>query len=199
VAITGRTPKDCFEQFRDHVSKLISDTIGIKVPLLCLFAYGSNKATLSFWETEAGKDRRMVPKPVPIDTNYGRVHFYLAQDVEADPRAKQFVLRTKRYWYRLQATSGYREQALIRWEFTKQPTDQHCRHHVQIGGRINFGNGFLDLNDAHTATGYVFIEFILRFLIADLGVKAKDGWEQALKKSEEVLFSEFVPGSASGK
>ena len=55
-----------------------------------------------------------------------------------------------------------------------------------------FNSEVLDLNRLHTPTGFVLIEYVLRFLLTEMGVKAtSDDWESILERSESKFFKEF--------
>lgn len=187
MPITGRTPAECFNQFEQHVAELTSATLGPRRHI----GHGyirKNVLILSFREAE--------PVAVPIETRYGRLFFYLAQELEAvDDEAGGFRLGTRRYWYRVQKEADLRAPALIRWEYdTDTPRDDYCRHYVQLAAEISRDDQRLDLDKLHVPTGWVLMEEVLRFLIVDLGMEPACGadWPEVLARGEDRFFTEFT-------
>jgi hypothetical protein len=189
VPIVGKTPSACFTTFRDHLAGLLHATIPTKVPVLA--DANAEEAHVGFRQGEA-------PVAVPIDTNRGRLFFWVAQLVRADQlKDGSYKLSTLNYWYRLQASDGARSQALIRWEYdrTLRGGKNPCRHHVQQAATIDVPGqkDGLDLNKLHVPTGWVMIEEVLRFLIVDLGVRPPCGknWPTVLDASATVFREKF--------
>lgn len=142
--------------------------------------------------------RESAPRAVPIDTRFGRLFVALSQllvAVKDEEEPKRYRLRTLQYWYRLQAAPELTAPALIRWEYdAATPRDAFCRHHAQMPAVLRVGDGELDLDKVHLATGWVTIEEVLRFLIIELGVRPPcgDEWPLVLAKSEEAFFEQFT-------
>jgi hypothetical protein len=65
-------------------------------------------------------------------------------------------------------------------------------HHVQTDSKATIGELVLNLNGAHTPTGWVTIEELLRFLIHDLGVPAKTDWPEIVSEGEDRFFEDFA-------
>lgn len=152
-----------------------------------LRAEGDRLMVFSFRERE--------PVAVPIETSFGRLYLYLGQLLEAVPEAQRFRLRTRRYWYRLQAAPELTAQALLRWEYdTDAPRSGPPRHHVQMPAYLAAGSGRLDLDKIHLPTGWVTMEEVIRFAIVELGVKPPCGaeWPDVLSESERVFFEDFT-------
>lgn len=94
MPITGRTARLCFDTFKDHLAELVSATVTERYALIGSLD-SPTRMSVSFRE---GK-----PVTVPLDTKYGRLHFYVAQGLEAVKEGDGFRLSTRQYWYRLQA------------------------------------------------------------------------------------------------
>jgi hypothetical protein len=185
MPIIERTPKDCFDVFATHVRGLVAATISPRFPVAEI--PHETRMTLSF--------RESAPIAVPIDTQYGRLFFYLGQALEALPEDDRYRLTTRQYWYRLQTGPSLQEQAILRWEYSSA-TDpaRHARHHAQIGTSLEIGGHEFDLDKAHLRTGWVTFEEVIRFLIFDLGMEPPcgDGWPELLSDSEKRFFEDFT-------
>lgn len=83
-------------------------------------------------------------------------------------------------------------EPLFRWEFGRQMPELYCRHHLQGAVPLQIGRHTVSLNDLHLPTGYVRVEEILRFCVADLGVRPRsEEWDRVLRDSYDRLKSEF--------
>jgi hypothetical protein len=206
MPIRGRTPQECFEQFKGHVSRLVAEVLD-----------PSLHVTLVRGRDQSRRDLQLGPD----GTNYvslkkrsgGYVHFYLAQTLRAvereDPRseAERYQLTTEKYWYKVfDLQPGMQDEPLFRWEYSAEVPEgkQWCRHHFQIGKfaageagkrkalEVPIGGGSIDLNRSHIPTGFTLMEFVFRFLFTELDVEhASDDWEETLLASEKKFFSEF--------
>lgn len=190
MPIIERTPKACCETFRAHIAGLISKTLTARYPVRIVQTDVETEFTLEFPPSEASA-------AVPIGTKFGKLYFYVAQALETvEEKPNRYRLQTRRYWYRLQREKGYRDPALIRWEYDREDLNpalpKSPRHHVQIAAEVERPK--LDLDKLHLPTGWVTIEEVIRFLIADLGVKPLCGkrWPHVLSKSEAVFFTDFT-------
>ncbi len=186
MPIVGRTPRECFNQFADHLRELVAKTVTSRHPLVEL--PGKTKTMLSFREGD--------PIAVPIQTAYERLFFYLGQALEVIPDENRgYRLTTSQYWYRVQHKPALTTRATLRWEYTSStPTNREARHHVQMAAALSLGDRSLDLDRAHVPTGWVTIEEVIRFLIVDLGVAPPcgDTWPDELGKSERRFYEEFT-------
>jgi hypothetical protein len=188
LPITGTTPRKCFEAFREHLAKLLRETVSTNCTVLADVTEAS--AHIGFRQGDA-------PIAVPIDTKHGKLFFWVAQLVKAEhPTKREYKLTTLNYWYRLQASGGPKAQALIRWEYdrTLRSGNKPCRHHVQQQATIAIpGAAALDLDKLHIPTGWVTLEEVLRFLIYDLGTKPPCGktWHKVIEKSEKTFREQF--------
>ena len=73
MPIIERTAHGCFEVFAEHMRGLIAATVTDRHPLAMVF--NEPRMILSFREDK--------PVAVPVETSYGRLHFYLGQSLEA--------------------------------------------------------------------------------------------------------------------
>ena len=97
MPVTGKTPQKCFATFKGHLAELLSKTVPTRVPVLA-------DATMA--EANIGFRQGDLPVAVPVDTNVGRLYFWVAQLVRADELTDGgFKLSTLKYWYRLQASA----------------------------------------------------------------------------------------------
>lgn len=194
MTIGGRTPRDCFDQFEAYVRELVSKCLGPQY-IACL--QSGNEAILSF------RDSTSV-KGVPLQTAQGRVYLFMWQQLEAVEQAdKTFTLVTRQYKYRVQETESYSmNTALLRFEYSHEPHPEgYPRHHVQMPVELKSESiGTLDFNKLHLPTGWVTMEEVLRFLIADLGVRAAcgdDSWDGVLSQGYEKFLGEFSRRTSS--
>jgi hypothetical protein len=194
VPIEGRTPNACFTRFRDHVAQLVAQTLTQRIQLRAIEVEGG--PTLAHLGFRQGGNW----VGIPLDTNYERLYFVLYQVVEARDTSKtgnaRYRLHTLEYGYYIQETADQRRAALFRWEYASDPPMEHPHQHVQI--RTTLASSALqhpiNLDKVHVPTGWVTIEQVIRFLIADLGVqppRGADKWEQILHEGEQK-FLEFT-------
>lgn len=203
MPICGRSPDACFKAFRDHLDQLISRVLG-KSFHVALVRSQDDVSRCGVQLAPHGEDT------VALVGRHGTFYFELRQIVEAVQLEKrQFQLKTRNYWYKVYGSKPTDQgpDAAMRWEYTWQVPGgkQWCRHHFQVGKvtlangtrssvKIPFGNSTLDLNRLHTPTSFVLVEYVLRFLVTDMGVApASTDWEKALRDSERVFFDEFSP------
>lgn len=188
MPIIERTPRETFDVFVDHLRGLVAATVTDRHPILELPRGSETRVAVSFREGDQGI-------AIPIDTAYGRLHFYLGQALEAVPDDDGYRLTTRQYWYRVQHEPSLTDQAIIRWEYDAATgAEKYARHHTQIRAALPIGDGEMDLNKAHVPTGWVTFEEVIRFLIVDLEVKPPcgDDWPERLIESERVFFEEFT-------
>lgn len=188
--IRGKTAKDCFDQFTAHLNPLLRATISktAQVRIIQL----DTKGVLGWVDNEF----------VPLETQFGRLYFWLAQSLEcshepSQPANQRYRLSTREYWYRLQRGNDPKGDALIRWEYmsplhAKYKDKRWCWRHVQLEGSADLPGGKMNFNRLHTPSGYVVIEDVLRYLINDLGVVAQTrSWHNALIESEKQFKEHF--------
>lgn len=196
MPITGRQPKECFRTFRDHLGPLIAATLGPQHHVHCQNDRNDDtRSTLSLGPTNANGVRLR-------SSTRGDFVFSLQQSLKAvkTSDAKLWQLKTAEYRYAIYETDDDLAEASLRWEYIARPPlgRRWCKHHFQIGRRdqkaveLPFNGGVLDLNRVHNPTGFVLIEYVLRFVLTDMGVQAaSDDWEEVLEESEGRFFREF--------
>lgn len=190
MPIVGRSPRECAKRFRDHIAELLSKTIAPRIPLMLYGVERTEGAQFLVWFLQGDK-----PTTIPIKTRFGPLFFSLTQRVEAQKDGAHYRLRTLAYWYRLQAASGLQDEALLRWEYAR--VDPRLpgppRNHLHAPVEIALDGGTLDLNKIHTPTGWVTIEELVRFLIAELRVKpVSSKWAEIVAVSERRFREEFT-------
>lgn len=195
MPITGRQPTECFNTFRDHLGPLLAATLGSRHAVV-LRNDGDHRRQLTLGPPNALAG-------VKLDSSRGSFHFSMKQSLEVVPEregSKLWRLKTREYRYAIYATDDELAEALLRWEYIAEPPagKTWCKHHFQIGRldrkavTLPFNSGALDLNRLHTPTGFVLVEYVLRFLLTDMGVKpASVDWETVLEDSQEKFFKEF--------
>lgn len=187
MPIVARTSNECFDRFRDHLARLVADTITSKYPI-------------THKKPEQGRTiigfRQGELVGVPLSTCFGRVYFYLSQSLRTVRQDDgMFRLQTRQYWYRVQTKASRRAQAILRWEYDAETKrDRHARHHMQLPAEVAIGRGAIDLNKAHLPTGWVTIEEVIRFLIVDLRIEPPcgDDWPTILHDSETMFYEKFT-------
>jgi hypothetical protein len=200
MAITGRTPNDCFDQFLQHVQQLVSQMLSPTYQLLCP-RVTTPRRTLTFANKPA-------LNAIPLKTRaHGTIYLYMAQELTTEPHEAGFVLRTKKYWYKLYDQSPViGDDAIVRWEYASAARihDTHCRHHVQFGKMLKplpIGGSTFDFTRFHMPTGWVTMEEICRFLVCEFEIAPPCGaaWPSVLAASEDHFYSKATDRGASGR
>jgi len=193
VPITGRKPGECFRTFRDHLGPVVAAALGDQHQVICRNDGNKSSLTLGPPNSAAG---------VKLTGSRGSFWFSLRQNLEVlrTDDKKRWQLKTREYRYAISESNDEMTEALMRWDYVCNvpPGKQWCKHHFQVGrvaGKavtVPFNSEVLDLNRLHTPTGFVLIEYVLRFLLTEMGVKAtSDDWESILERSESKFFKEF--------
>lgn len=193
MPITGRKPADCFNAFRDHLGPVIEATIGHPV-LVCKTGDETRRALCLGPPNSADVG-------VELNGAHGKFYLSLQQNLEAVfvEQRKHYALKTRKYRYAITESVNEMAEPIMRWDYSSvPPKGKQCRHHFQLGRveqtavSVPFNSHWLDLNRLHTPTGFVLIEYVLRFVLTDLGVRpARDGWEDVLSKSEAAFFAKL--------
>lgn len=189
MPIIERRPGKCFKRFRDHMRRTVEKTLPLPAHVRLDTTVSGNTGTLEFVRGDG------LQTAIPLQTaDCGEVYFALTQVLEAVRERAKYRLTTKEYGYRLLNRAEPTADAVLRWEYVSDADrDKWCRHHVQIGASLPFGEGQIDLNRLHSPTGWVTIEEMIRFLIYDLGVTpVSDEWPAALEESEREFFENFT-------
>lgn len=197
MPIEGRQPKDCFNEFREHMSKLLAAILGAQHVVRLREEGSPCKAALRL-----GGDSDVAVK---LKAGGGSFYLSLMQSLEARKSNNGYELKTLKYRYAIYASKpDDLTDAIFRWDYSAQPLpNRQCRRHFQIGkvfeknGKpaavtLPFNQEYLDLNKLHTPTGFVLVEYVLRFLVTELQLKpANDEWEERLDESEARYREEF--------
>jgi len=175
VAITGRSLDKAASRWCDDLNRLLNKTV---TRARMVATAGPGQVSIALRE---GSD-----VGAKVKTRYGSVILSLQQRLRTEVDAHgMHRLHTVRYRYSLAASR--RTAALVRWDYLC--ADDHggaivCRHHIQGTLPVQLPKETLRLDDFHMPTGYVAIEEVLRFLLADLDVPAlSDEWDQLLRDS----------------
>lgn len=178
MSFQGRSLGQISQRFADQLNRTLNTTLTER--RLAVYMINQNISTIGFQE-QSGLSYAL------IHTSYGPMELDLRQtcDGVTDEETGALVLRTLSYRYTI-APEGDLEP-LLRWEFVRFPPDETStwnRNHIQgpipLGIRNRAGNE-ANLDDWHTPTGWIAVEDVLRFCIADLGVRPlSDDWDQQL-------------------
>jgi hypothetical protein len=130
-----------------------------------------------------------------LSSTFGPLELYLGQVCRATQAAPgEYQLATVQYGYSI-GTPG--SEPTVRWEYRRtrqQPDATWCRHHIQGPIDIPMGSGSLRLNNVHVPTGWVTVEEVLRFCLAELSVPPlSEDWDRVLEASYKQFKTEFAP------
>jgi hypothetical protein len=179
VPYLGATLKDAAHEFCEALNRVLNTTV--------------TKARLvEFGPKDQPNARRLVtfrqagsPMTATLNTRFGPMGLHIGQvcDSVETQQGRRFV--TAEYRYTL--TPEGVDEALLRWEYIRQPEGPWCRHHLQGRVPLALGRGEpVSMNALHLPTGYVTIEEVLRFCIVDLGVAPlSNEWDAILTTSYE--------------
>jgi hypothetical protein len=188
VPIIERKPEQAFKRFHQHINRLVTATVTL--PAHVRLAWTS-RGDLGFLEFVRGDG---IGTAVPLITRFGTLYWTLYQVLETEAELTKYRLKTKEYSYRLLDLDDPRADSIIRWEYVSDaPPTGYCRHHVQVTTGVRLGGSIFDMNRAHTPSGWVTIEEILRFIIVDLGVLPRTkNWPSVLAASERKFYEDFT-------
>jgi hypothetical protein len=182
-----------FGRFRDELSALLRQTV-TAVPLSILG--NESRRRLTFCAPNG------APTYVMLNTTrFGLMRFDMTLTCEAVEVPQVPTLRIVKYRYRLFNRNA--TDALLRWEYVRRPPPQAkwCRHHLNGDTKLPLGlQPTYRFNDLHVATGYVPIEEVLRFFLADVGVVPRsEDWSAILQASyDRFRTGWFVPIGPAG-
>lgn len=193
MPIIERRPKKAFERFRDFMRRLVDKTIPTPGHTRLDVTYRGDSG-VGFLEFVRGDG---VSTAIPLQTKYGELYLTLTQILEAEREGtagRRYRLTTKGYAYRLLNRDDPRSDAVLRWEYDPERAgDNWCRHHMQVLTTVALGGGSIDLDRAHSPTGWVTIEELLRFLIYELDVQPVSAdWSTICKDSEREFYETFT-------
>ena len=172
------------QELRSHIAGLLNSTL-TDAPVSITFVHRSARqleATISLG------GRADIAPAVPLRQK--PLHLFLAQNVVVRHEEKESVwrLKTLQYSYRIQGGPSLDAEWYFRFEYKSREIEDslHPRHHVHLPVSLECGTTRVNLSRVHIPTGWVPLEEVIRFLIEELGVKAKTrDWDSILRKSEE--------------
>ena len=181
--LSGSNPAKIIKEFRQHIATLLNSTV-TDAPVSEVIMEKSPiqwRARISL----GGKmgDPRAIPlRPAPW-------HLALSQQITVvRDRKGNWNLRMLQYNYRIQGGPDLASDWYFRFEYkSREVLDSwHPQSHLHLPVLLNCGTKRMDLSRVHVPTGQVTLEEIIRFLIQELGVKARvKDWDSALRISEE--------------
>lgn len=184
--LQGNSPEQVFRKFKKHLDDLLHKTV-TQAPLQ-LVIVESTKALVQFGSSDG-------PSCVQVGRRY---HLFLGQTLQALRDGEQYRLRTLAYAYRISEGPSFSDPCIFRWEYNSRERRESLspRHHFHTPVILRcFGTRDLNLNQLHIASGWVTVEEIIRFLIAELNIKPKSrDWDRLLRDSEEK-FREWTARS----
>ena len=169
-------------RFCEHLNEVLATTV--TQTRLVPVRSGARGTLIEITFRQAGH-----PIKASLATRFGPLRLYFGQVCDGTSRHDGMVqLRTIRYKYTLAVRD---EDPIFRWEYGPPLSGFYSRHHLQGAVPLQIGRHSLSLNDLHLPTGYVTVEEVLRFCIADLGVTPRSrAWNEIL------LDSSLITGSA---
>lgn len=187
MPIIGTSLGDAARRFQDHLNDLLTRTI-TQTRIVVFTPKGSSVAQVGF--RQAGG-----PIAASLGTNFGELDLSVLQicDSEEQPDGLH-RLRTAAYTYTL--TPQGSDEPAIRWEYLRtrpDPEARWARHHVQGPFLIGLQMGGVSANALHIPTGFVTVEEVIRFCIADLGVNPlSNEWNERLEESYTLFKTDFA-------
>lgn len=187
MPILGPSAQACFDSYEPHLRRVVGAVLGDKAQHQLATLSRENKRQLTFRSGE-------MRVPVRVETSIGPLFLWAQQELAAEKqegasRNERYRLRAHAYSYRLAEGDSFRAAPVLRWEYTKQPSNDYCRGHVHVHAERNGES----MERQHIATGYVLIEHVLRFLVTDLGSQPDcPDWDRVLRQSEDRYWSEFT-------
>jgi len=184
---SGSNPAKIIKEFRQYIANLLNSTV-TDAPVSEAILEKSPiqwRARISLGG-KTGEPRAIPLKPAPW-------HLALSQHIAAvRDRKRNWSLRTLQYSYRIQGGPDLRSDWYFRFEYKSREvlSALHPRSHLHLPVSLDCGTRRMDLSRVHIPTGQVTLEEIIRFLIQELGVKAKvKDWDSALRISEEEFWT----------
>lgn len=140
----------------------------------------------------AFRDEQDMPIAAPLFS--GNLFLAASQQLEVRQDNGRWRLYTLEYNYHLLEQPSPDSRWIIRWEYKSHSRlrNEHPRHHVHLDVKLPTPVGELNLDHLHLSTGWVTLEEVIRFLIAEVGVKPKTkNWDDELLESEK-FFREWT-------
>jgi len=184
---SGSNPDKIIKEFRQYIASQLNSTV-TDAPVSQFIMEKSPiqwRARISL----GGKmgDPRAIPlRPAPW-------HLALSQHIAvARDRKRNWSLRTLEYSYWMQGGPDLASDWYFRFEYkSREVLDTlHPQSHLHLPLFLDCGTRRMNLSRVHIPTGQVTLEEIIRFLIQELGVKARSkDWDAALRISEEKSWT----------
>lgn len=185
AALYGDSPQQAFQEFREHLNRLLHTTI-TDASLQLLGTERRDRAFLEFRQGELDEIRCAKVG--------GGYYLFLGQVLEAEETrvndVQKYRLRTLSYAYRITEGPTLDCGWLFRWEYDspKIKRGTQPRHHIHVNADVRcFRDRFkLNCSELHLPSGWIAIEEVIRFLINELHLDPKsEEWDRHLRDSEE--------------
>ena len=184
TGLTGSNPTHILKAFRQQIAGLLNSTLTDAPVSLVIVEKSQAK-----WEARVCLGGRAdFSRAVPLRQK--PLHLFLAQNVVVRREGKEKIwrLKTLQYGYRIQGGPSLDSERYFRFQHKAREIEDsfHPRHHLHLPVSMECGTTRVNLSRVHIPTGWVPLEEVIRFLIEELGVKAKTrDWDSVLRKSEE--------------
>jgi hypothetical protein len=181
VPLPAKTPYEVFHTLQGHVNGILNKVLTRYRLEFFVRTTAQDQATLAFF------DRRRVAVAVPLPPSPW--YLYLGLELKTVPEEQGYGFQALKYAYRIQRTPSLQDEAEVRFEYVSREMDplaRYPRHHVQFHRDYQDVRDGFSPNRLHIPTGWVTVENVIRFLIADLGVPPLiETWDEMLRESEE--------------
>ena len=184
---SGSNPAKIIREFRQHIASLLNTTV-TDAPVSEVIM---EESPIRWGARIALGGKTGDPRAIPLKPAPWHLAFSQTIAVVRD-RRDHWSLRTLQYNYRIQGGPDLRSDWYFRFEYKSREVLNalHPRHHLHIPISLDCGTKRVDLSRVHIPTGRVTLEEIIRFLIQELGVRAKvKDWDSALLFSEEKSWT----------
>ena len=185
--LSGSNPAKIIKEFRQSIANLLNSTV-TDAPVS---QFIMEKSPIRWGARISLGGKTGDPRAAPL--KQAPWHLALSQTIAVvRDRRHNWSLRTLQYNYRIQGGPDLRSDWYFRFEYKSREVLNalHPRHHLHIPISLDCGTKRVDLSRVHIPTGRVTLEEIIRFLIQELGVKAKvKDWDSALRISEEEFWT----------
>jgi hypothetical protein len=187
VPIVGKSLGDAARGFKEHLNWLLPRTI----TQTHVTTFGTPGAPVM----DVGFRQNGEPVAAPLATLFGTLDFSLLQIcISEEFEDGKYRLHTAEYRYAL--TPRGELEPSIRWEYLRErpdPDARWARHHIQGTFVVGLESDGVVANDLHIPTGFVTIEEVIRFCIADLQVRPlSDEWNENLDESYTRFKTDFA-------
>ena len=179
MPLRSADPVGAFVQFRDHLNGVFHRTITPRPLVFIILDQNKSEALISF--RDSGE---VASASVGQD-----LHLEFSQLLKAVPDGGEYALRTIKYRYAIFRDDTLQSDPIFRFEYespSMQPDFPYCRNHLHLHPDFDDGIVGISPSELHIPTGWVTIESVIRFLIAELAVAPLSAsWREVLQESEE--------------